>query len=353
MKRIAIALICIISQNACSSVGVLQNVISNGPHSDHLVADSIEARKSKMLSVADSIGGFIFSRDPELFEKDSHAYWLMNRMMQMVQMVDSAEDGWAWALAMNDCVDKYNEWLGRRAGSAKTATLAIEELINIYSAGNQPEMNTYTYVISILEIYRTIHRYQRLIGQVDGEGNLDELCYREYKAWFDLNNALNGIMHFHTYALATYSALSMDLNYTFGYWSEMRCEELDIESNILQSWNWKPYKSNSRKISERKFDKLVMSFKNLDKEDIIDDIMEYWAEKDYIYAGEKYDEYYDEGKAAEMFRLYGDALVQWRNARKDIEASLPKKKRKSYSEITEHIHTRLYSDLSDLKDIQY
>ena len=38
----------------------------------------------------------------------------MNRMMQMVQLIKTADDDWAWMLAMNESVEEYNARLGRK-----------------------------------------------------------------------------------------------------------------------------------------------------------------------------------------------------------------------------------------------
>ena len=55
-------------------------------------ATAIEKKKQEMLAVADSVGHFWFSDDTEFQSQDPHAYWLMNRMMQMVQLVQTADD---------------------------------------------------------------------------------------------------------------------------------------------------------------------------------------------------------------------------------------------------------------------
>ena len=62
---------------------------------------------------------------------------------------------------------------------------------------------------------------------------LGELLYREYSEWFDLNNAVNGIMTFYTYGAAHYSALPMDINGHLRHWSERRLEELELELELL------------------------------------------------------------------------------------------------------------------------
>ena len=173
-------------------------------------AAAIEEKKQEMLSIADSVGHFWFSDDTEFQSQDPHAYWLMNRMMQMVQQIETADDDWAWMLAMNESVKEYNARLGRKIGSIDAACNAIDELIDIYNAGNQPELNTASYVESIMMHYKTVYAYYRLIEFIDDyddESNLDvqmkALYYREFKEWFDINNAGNGLMFFYTYAAAS------------------------------------------------------------------------------------------------------------------------------------------------------
>lgn len=117
-------------------------------------ATAIEQKKQEILAVADSVGNFWFSDDTGFQSQDPHAYWLMNRMMQMVQLIETADDDWAWMLAMNESVEEYNTRLGRKIGSVDAACNAIDELIDIYNAGNQPEMNTASYVESILMHYK-------------------------------------------------------------------------------------------------------------------------------------------------------------------------------------------------------
>ena len=324
---------------------------------------AIEEKKLEMLSIADNVGHFWFSDDTEFQSQDPHAYWLMNRMMQMVQLIETADDAWAWMLAMNESVVEYNSRLGRKIGSVDAACNAIDKLINIYNAGNQPELNTASYVESILVHYKTIYAYYRLIEAIDDynedtdwDVQLRALYYREFKEWFDINNAANGIMYFYTYASASYSALSMDLNGTFEVWSKGRLAELEIEQDIYWSFDWKAFESNAKTISPKKFDKLLGYFKSRTKSDIIEEFFGDLYDKkdrDYEYAEERVGSKYDFDKIAEMLRYYETALTNWREVREQIAQMLPKEKQKSYREITRQMHTRLYNDLESLKEINY
>ena len=323
-------------------------------------AAAIEEKKQEMLSIADSVGHFWFSNDTEFQSQDPHAYWLMNRMMQMVQQIETADDDWAWMLAMNESVKEYNARLGRKIGSIDAACNAIDELIDIYNAGNQPELNTASYVESIMMHYKTVYAYYRLIEFIDDyddESNLDvqmkALYYREFKEWFDINNAVNGLMYFYTYAAASYSALSMDLNGTFEIWSKNRLAELEIERDIYWSYRWKPFESDVKVISPKKFEKTLFYFNTRTNETVVEEMVSDWAEKDYDFARERIDGKFDFDKVAEMLRYYETALTNWREVREQITLMLPKEKQKSYSEITKQMHTRLYNELVDLKEIRY
>ena len=326
-------------------------------------ATAIEQKKQEMLAVADSVGHFWFSDDTEFQSQDPHAYWLMNRMMQMVQSVQTADDDWAWMLAMNESIEEYNNRLGRKIGSVNAACNAIDELIDIYNAGNQPELNTASYVESILMHYKAVYAYYRLIEFIDDykddsdwDLQLRALYYREFKEWFDINNAVNGIMYFYTYASAGYSALSMDLNGTFEIWSKERLTELEIERDIHWSSDWKPFESDAKNISPKKFGKLLNYFKTRKKSDVIEEFFGDLYDKkdrDYEYAEWRVGSKYDFDKIAEMIRYYETALTNWREVREQIAQMLPKEKQKSYREITKQMHTRLYNDLVDLKEIKY
>ena len=317
--------------------------------------DSILFKKEQMRSVSDTAYFFWFSDDEELQGADPHAYWLMNRMMQSVQYVRTAEDAIAWTLALNEDVKEYGRRIDRRIHDRRAedaAALAIEDLIALYGAGNQPELNIESYVLSILEHYRLVNDYIRLMD-FHSEEDWIGLLYREYKEWFDLNNAANGLMVFYTYAAAGYSALPMDINYTFAEWSERRSKELEIESDIFWSYSWQPYSSDSRRVSERRQKKLISYFKEANQTAIIDEVVSGWEEKDYEYAQERFGESFKFDRICEMATYYDTALQNWKAVREQIKSHLPKQKQKSYSEITREINTRLYDDLLRLKRISY
>ena len=349
--KILISIICLTTSLSCSN-----EVMASKPNeANTLYKEEIMSIKEEMLAVADTAGHFWFSHDMEFQNADPHAYWLMNRMMHTVQYVQTAEDGIAWALALNENIKEYSHRIDRRIYEEKAedaAVRAIEDLIDIYAAGNQPELNTYSYVTSILEIYKTINEYIRII-RFRHEEPLAGLLYEEYRAWFDLNNAANGIMSLHTYAAAGYSALPMDINLTFASWSETRRKELEIEGETFWTYHREPFKSSCRRISSKRFIKLIRYFSNLTIDTIVKTNAKDWNLKRSEYRYERLDGCFDFDKISEMAHLYEEAYCNWLTAREKIAAYLPKEQGKSYRETTKQMNARLYHDLLELKDIKY
>ena len=349
--KIIISIICLITSLSCSNEGMA----SKPNDTNTLHKEEIMSIKEEMLAVADTARHFWFSDDTEFQNADPHAYWLMNRMMHTVQYVQTAEDGIAWALALNENIKEYSRRIDRRIYEEKAedaAVRAIEDLIDIYGAGNQPELNTYSYVTSILEIYRTTNEYIRIM-RFRHEEPLAGLLYQEYRAWFDLNNAASGILSFHTYAAAGYSALPMDINLTFASWSEMRRKELEIEEDTFWTYHREPFKASCRRISPDRFLKEIRYFTNLTIDTIVRTNAKNWNLKRSEYAYERLDGCFDFDKINEMAHLYEEAYRNWLTAREEIAVYLPKEQGKSYREATKQMNARLYRDLLELKDIKY
>lgn len=319
------------------------------------VRTAIDSTREVMLATVDTTQLFWFSNDVEFQSADPHAYWLMNRMMHTVQNVRTAEDGIAWALALNENVQEYSRRIDRRILEEKAedaAVRAIEDLVDIYAAGNQPELNTYTYVTSILEIYKTTNEYIRIMRFRHDEP-LAGLLYKEYRAWFDLNNAASGIMSFHTYAAAGYSAMPMEINLTFAYWSEQRHKELLVEKDTFWKYHWEPFESDCRNVSQKRFLKLIRYFRSLTIDTIVKTNAKDWNLKKSEYAYARLDGNFDFDKISEMARLYEEAYCNWLTVREEIARLLPKEQGRSYREATKQMNTRLYTDLLELKNITY
>lgn len=330
----------------------------DGDYTAHAAA--IYERKQEMLSAADSVTGhFCFVCDSEPGAEDLPASWLMNRMMLMVELIRTADDAWAWMLAMNESIEECRGCLGHKTDSVDAAVLTIEEQIDNFRAGNQPEMNIGSYVSSMLTHYKTVDAYCQMINCLDNNdkgARLRNLYYREFCEWFDLNNAANVILNDYTYAAAEYSALPMETNGLFERWSRAREEELEIERKICRSSEQSSYvfKRDLRRVAPEKFDKLIAYFKERTHHDIIEEIVSDKVGMDYDYAKKRTAGCYDFDKIAAAARRYETALRNWRIIREQIARSLKDKERqRSCRELTEQIHARLYNDLKELKKIQY
>ena len=63
--------------------------------------EQIEKKRKELAAVPDTLYNFVFTSDDVMKTADPHAYWLLNRMMQTVQEIRTAEDAYAWALMMS------------------------------------------------------------------------------------------------------------------------------------------------------------------------------------------------------------------------------------------------------------
>ena len=323
-------------------------------------AKDIMQKMQEMLALDDNKYNFAFTYEIE--EMDPHAYWLMNRMMQMVQLVKTPADDWAWMLAMNESLEEYNRRLGRKVGSVEAASMAIEELTMQLGAGYQIEINTASYVRMILAHYKTVHKYYELIDCIESYDEYDDrddrlraLYYKEFEEWFRINDAANGLMYFYTYSIARYSALPTDINSTFAAWSNNRSKELAIELDIY--WNRHSqtdvFKSDVQKIPAKAFTILLEYFKSRTLENEIEAYLEEWSGFEYEYVKEKFEDNMDFEKIKEMVKYYETALTNWREVRFQIEMMYENEQMESFDEITKQIHTRLYMDLVDLIELRY
>ena len=313
---------------------------------DYLV---IEKNKQKLKNISDDNVNFFFSDDTNLWAQDPNAYWLMNRMMQMYCSVETPEDAWAWLLAMDETVDEYNSRLGRRGGAMDIAMKAIENLISTYCAGNQAEMNTASFVELVIAWFRKMYEYYdftRLIGEYYNNATLKNLYYQEFRYFFAIHNSMDDIMTSYTYGQAVYSMLSMDLNSQLNVWFDTRLAELKIENSICLSPDFKPFKTDAKSVSNKKFDefyayiKTMVTSAGITEKDCNDTIDSETTVSDYC-------------KVVEATKTHKEAMNNWLKVREQIALELPKERQGSYREITKHIHYRLYDNLLELKEQHY
>lgn len=323
----------------------------------------IENKTKELLAVPDSVNSFPFDGS-KLQSIDPQAYWLVRRMMLMENFAETSADYWAWMLAVNESIEEYNDRMGYNAFSVDSTLSTIEKNIEIYfekySNYSQPEINSASYIDLTLAKYRTIYGYYQMVEDIledevntDKDEYLSALYYQEYKEWFNLNSIVQELTSHHAFNLAHYSASPMEYNELVSKWFMARLSELDIENKICQYDNIGPLQNNHDTISEADFSNLIRFYKEITQEDIMEEIVSDWAEKDYEYARELTDGQFDFNKITEIIGSYEKALVNWQDVRKQIMLMLAAEKQNSYQEITNQIQFRFYNDLLDIKKIRY
>ncbi len=310
--------------------------------------DSIQAIKKRLLAVPDTAANFLFSGDDDLYKNDTEAFRLMNRMMQMNLEAASAGDQWAWRLAVNDCIDEYNRRQGYSKISKATrenAIKAISKLIAEYCAGNQPQMNTYTYVNAVIDTYNILSFYDELINSSKNK-DMARLLYGEYCLWYKIHSLQCEILHEHTYMMAFHSASSMEINEQISFWQEKRHEELRQEVRIF---NGEAYQNKAAIVTPEELTAMT------------DWYIRYWlgARKDEeeakkcierVRAGtfeETLPDRFDVQRAALQLEA---ALNKWLAVRQEIANLLPENHRVSYRELTQKIFRRFLDDTIELQD---
>lgn len=326
-------------------------------------ATYVEVKKSDMMKMSSYTHNFAYVDDAEFESQDPSAYWLMNRMLQTSQSIESADDAWAWEMMVDESIREYHRRLGRKDGSDKLALLAVEELMGSYYAGNQWQMNCACGVMSWVAYYDTLSSYYRYIHyfkdcDLTPEQNkwIKGLLYLEYTEWFNMNKAMKELLLEYTVAAAGYSALPMQISCTHDKWASDRNKELEIERCIDDGFGWKPYSTQAEEVSVEKFDELVAFYKGINKKAIIKQYIASWGgaettAKDYKEAKDRIGNSFDCAKISKIAERYALAISNWRDMREWIAETLPEEKRSSYRALTRQIHTRLYNELLELKQL--
>ena len=345
--------------------------------------EQIEKKRKELAAVPDTLYNFVFTGDDVMKTADPHAYWLLNRMMQTVQEIRTAEDAYAWALMMEDCVFEYNRRSGRKIGSVNRAINDLDEFIDSGGfTGRREYGNTdtvwekmlynyykplFSYENSILAIYKTINLYMKPIAYLEEQAfvssntnmwscfRLQDLYYMEFCEWFDLTNALNAIMEYYSYSMAHYRYAPMERTETFERWSCDRFEELKIEQQILGEDDWQYFDVSMSGVSKKEFDELIEYFKTRNRETVAEELEEGFAAPNREEMLKSIDENLDFEKVAEMVSLYETALNNWCKVRDAIAERQRDGSagRKAYRDMTKRVYKRFYNDLSELKDLHW
>lgn len=317
----------------------------------------IKQKVAQMLTAPQKSEDFWYADDSRLEERDPNAYLLLRQMITMGNLVNSADDAWAWVIAMDECIEQYNARLGRKIGSPKLAVLAIEELIEILCKGNQAAINSASGIHLTLSHYKTINAYYDFLYYIMKysveDRRMQILYYKEFKAWYNMYSAARDIMGGYTYGGAIYTMAPMEFNETVSTWVDARAKDMALERTHYDTWNWTAFKYGDKEVSAEAFGELLNIFKSITMDDIIKSFMDSTGisleyAKDFCTK-----ERFNIQEIAESALRYEQSLIQWRSIREQIAEALPQEMRESYRETTKHMHTRLYNELLEVKQIKF
>ncbi len=314
------------------------------------ITTKMENKKQELLSVADSlINSYSYFDDSELRSSNPDLYQLIDRIFIMYDEANTAEDRWAWMLAVNESVDEYNLRLERQDITYDSVVQEIIYFMGGYFCGTQGEMNMASYVVMLLDMYRAILKYNFLIESLTSkEASLAELYFEEYRRWFDITTSLWYIKSSYTHAFDTYTSLALEINMEVSSWLTKRCEELDVENAYIKGMLKKATSKESKSVSEAKFDTLIAFFKSRTEQNVIAD----YAVREELSieeVKERIGDMYLEEEVLEKVSLFESALKNWLIVRENIAKKLDSKAGKLYRNMTNQIYTNLYNDLLKLR----
>ncbi len=283
-----------------------------------LPQDSIDSIMQILLAVPDTAIDYGFL---EMGIGDTYSRWLLNRIAQMKSETSTANDNWAWMLAVNKVIDQYSSRIGRKMdpwGLRENAISDIEEIAHYMSAGTQREINMSSSISSMMTKYRTIKQYLQIIELIS-DTELKQLIHKEFNAWHNINHTLSVIMHDYTFSAAHYSSVSMDMSEIREKWHTAKLSEILTDDNIIR--NGDTFTSDSTEVDSISLAELNTYFK------------------------ERVNFNNDDNLAA--------AIKQWRDTRNLIASKLPQAQQDSYREATKQTLSRIYNDALDLQQTRY
>ena len=272
------------------------------------------------------------NNDLQVTKRDSTAVRFANRFMRMAELArasGNANDMLQWTIAVNSAIEDFRKVVPSL--SPDSTISEISRVMDKFSSLTQTEMNYHSYVYSMIDCYRTIEAYRRLIEAVPS--GLKPLVKKEFEAWYDLNDARYSFWDEVSYNQEWYSMKPLELNGYYGNLFENRCAELEVERGILlegksyqqkgktvtaQQWeNW---------IKDRSVPEDIESLKELDMKDRIPS---------------------DSLVTAKVGSLKS-TFSKWLATRQAIVEALPEEQGKSYDFLTADIHSRFIGKLPDL-----
>jgi hypothetical protein len=305
--------------------------------------------------VADMLAKDCSSGDNRLKARDPHAFWLLNKMSAMKDMIKNEDDIWAWTIAMDECVKQYNSRMGRNAGSVELAMRAIEELIQpLAEEGIACDMLTASLILGNIEQYKTFNKYLELVNSIQGicenANQVQSLYYKEFKAWRSLNSVADLLSQNCSKAkyllnngplpASMFSTLTCIIHGQTSTLYNERAKNLDTEQSIFSSYFYAGSSEYEGKyISDYEFLQLLNSCKTLSVE------LNKLAKEQ---AKEGYRDYTIDEVAPEISKYanaYQTELLRWCAIRSQIAASLPQDRQASYRGTTKQMYERFYKQL--------
>lgn len=293
----------------------------------------VQIREFEKFSECDSI--FLFCGDERLAAIDKNGYWFMEKLMHSYNEVDNADEAWVWMLMLNKQAELYNRRLERYIYAElgeNAARQAVKDLMDMYDAGTQSQINTASFVFSVVALYDAIAHYNRTF-YYNGPycSQLDILYKAEYNAWYKIYDALSTLLCDFAYASASYSALSMDINEYITFWAEQRVETLKAEKNLIESSyeRRRVFKSEYKAVSDREFDSLIAEFEQL---------LPKLGSND------------DGFRTRPALETLKSAIIEWREARRKITNHLSENQIEEFNQITQHLYAQFYLDICMMLD---
>lgn len=200
--------------------------------------------------------------------------------------------------------------------------MAVERMDTINfdpHCGWQPGMNMNASVDGMLNYYRTIAQYDRMIVVFEDDECMREMIRDEYSAWHRLNCAMYLLLCGYTAANASYSYAPVDLNRTFEDWAIQRTEELLLEKEVFGGNNVR-----CRRVGRKE----NCDFGRLKK-------------------------FYIENSDPFFIATIEQCLSNWTSSRERIALKLNGRKQKQYRRISENAYQRIFQELEFLTKIWY
>lgn len=263
-----------------------------------------------------------YGKEEKATRDDSVTLALANRFLRMGQLVKAngnAHDKLQWTVAVNKVINDFTR--ERPEVPADSALGEARLVIDKFSSMTQFEMNFQSFVDEMIDYYRTLDAYRRLID--DATAALRPLVKAEYEAWNDLNEARFAFWNDVSFNQEWYSMKPMDIEGRYERQSSERRDALAIERDILL--NGKPYSQRGSTMTAREWDKW------LTRHSVPDDIetLRETGQADLIPA--------DSTVTARTAALK-TAMSRWLDTRHAIAAALPQDRGQSYDRLTADMH---------------